>query len=83
MSDMTDIAAIARGLTRLVVPALGTFTMFAMLLVYPNIMVGLKDWREACIMLLLGSGHLAALWCCIAHLTASDDAPANRSDGDA
>lgn len=53
------------------IPALWeSATMALMLVAYPSALTNLKDTESVYIMLTLGAGHLAALWCCIAALRA-------------
>jgi hypothetical protein len=63
-----DLIARLKAATRHVPALLGTATMALMLVAYPRALTGLKDATSACIMLMLGAGHLCALWCCIAAL---------------
>jgi hypothetical protein len=67
---MDDLIGRLRGAICYVPALFGALTMVLMLAAYPDALVNLKDATSACIMLMLGAGHLCALWCCIAALRA-------------
>ena len=69
-----DLIARLEAATKNVSALLGAAIMVVMLVAYPDALGKAEDADSACIMLALGAGHIAALWCCIAALRAKGDA---------